>query len=121
MPADAVERIVPHQDFIHGQCVIYGIGRMLTIRTEETAWVEGVVLAQEHPTRELFGDAAGDLEHGSTFSLTAESGSVYMTRTAVIARTGVPDRYGKPNLLSAVKIGKNVTGAYIEGTCPREP
>lgn len=114
VPEDAVEKIVSKGELLPGQCVIYGIGRILTIKAEDEVLVEGVVLAQEIPTRELYGDVGG----GGAFALTAESGSVYLSRTSVLGRTGVAIELNSPSLLPALQIGTNVTAAYIEGAFP---
>lgn len=117
MPADAVEPILSDVELLAGQCVIYGVGRLLSIQANEDTWVEGFVLAQEVPTRELHGDVAGSGGRGA-FALTAESGSLYFSQIAVLARPGVVAMPDTPSMIPAFEVGVNVTAAYVQGAVP---
>jgi hypothetical protein len=118
-PVGAVERIVPRYELRPGQCVIYGIGRILTVRAKEDVWIDSIVVAQDLPTQELWGDASAPYSPGTgSFSLGVETGLLYLTRSSVLGRTGVDVQPDAPSLLAAIQIGENVTAAYIAGACP---
>lgn len=111
VPADAADQILITEDLLPGQCVIYGIGRILTILVEVSTWVEGIVAAQEVPTKELFGDGGGS----GAYVLSLEKGSLYLTQSAVISKLGVQHDPDTPSLLPALQIGYEARAAYIEG------
>ena len=111
--ADAVEQMLSGEELLPGQCVVYGIGRLLSIRATDEAWIEGLVLAQEVPTTELNGDVAGAGGRGA-YALTAESGLLYLSHVSVISRTGVPISPEMP-LIPGFEVGSKVTAAYVQG------
>jgi hypothetical protein len=118
VPADAVFQIVSQQELLPGQCVIYGVGRILTIKVEANVWVDAIVVAQESPSKQLWGDAGGFYAWGTgRFALSVESGSLYLTRVSMFGRTGVDTQTDVPNPLAALQIGEHVTAAYISGAC----